>query len=438
MLTLPDDQPISPTIAALKRHAQDGFRPEMDAQRPAIYTRVYRETEGQPPVLRVAQALAAFLAEKELVIHPEDLLAGHIQLFDYSNAVTLGAWNPFLRGPKTPKADANLGKPASKYPPVGVDTTPFVYTRPDGTPRGPDEIAALDAFCRGIRSGLYVSWPGGHLIPGFDRLLAHGFGGLAAAARARLAAGGEDLDSVQASLIVCEAATTYIRRYACRAEEMAGAATCPDERRRLARIADACRHVATEPPSSFFEAVQLLWLGQEIAICEHVSGSLSMGRLDQYLYPFYRRDVDAGELGQPEAAELIEALWCKFGHLRRGFQNVTLGGRGADGAYAANELSYLCLRATRRLRMDQPLVSVRWSPEMPAEFWDSVLATIETGTGFPALLTMKSRWPPWGELAWRRAMPRIMVSWGALSFPCRAGSTAKPKRCGSTGPRCWS
>jgi formate C-acetyltransferase len=202
-----------------------------------------------------------------------------------------------------------------------------------------------------------------------------------------LAAGGENLDSVQASLIVCEAATTYIRRYAGCAAEMADAATRPDERRLLARIADACRHIATEPPSSFFEAVQLLWMGQEIAICEHASGSLSMGRLDQYLYPFYRRDVAAGALGQPEAAELIEALWCKFGHLRRSFQNVTLGGRGADGAYAANELSYLCLRATRRLRMDQPLLSVRWSPEMPAEFWDSVLATIETGTGFPALFS---------------------------------------------------
>ena len=167
-----------------------------------------------------------------------------------------------------------------------------------------------------------MSWPGGHLIPGFDRLLARGLGGLAAAA---------------------------------------------------------------EPPRSFFEAVQLLWLGQEIAICEHAPGSLSLGRLDQYLYPFFRRDVDAGELDQAEAAELLEALWCKFGHLRRGFQNVTLGGRGSDGAYAGNELSYLCLRATRRLRMDQPLLSVRWSPEMPAEFWDSVQATIETGTGFPAL-----------------------------------------------------
>ena len=385
MLVLPDHQPISPTIAALKRHAQDSFRPERAAQRAAIYTRVYRETEGQPPVLRAAQALAAFLAEKELVVHPDDLFAGHIQRFDYAYPLTLGAWEPFLRNSKGPQTDTRPVQPTSAYPPVGVDTTPFVYTRPDGTPRGPDETAALDAFCRGIRSGLYASWPGGHLIPGFDRLLTLGFGGLAAAARARLVAGGEGQDFAQASLIVCEAATTYIRRYACRAAEMADAAARPDERRRLARIADACRHVAAEPPRSFFEAVQLLWLGQEINICEHESGSLSLGRLDQYLYPWYRRDVDAGALGQAEAAELIEALWCKFGHLRRSFQNVTLGGRAPDGAYAANDLSYLCLRATRRLRMDQPLLSVRWSPEMPAEFWDDVLATVETGTGFPAL-----------------------------------------------------
>ena len=200
---------------------------------------------------------------------------------------------------------------------------------------------------------------------------------------ARLADGGEGLDFVRASLIVCEAATTYIRRYACRAAEMAGAAARPDERRRLARIADACRHVAAEPPRSFFEAVQLLWLGQEIAICERASGSLSMGRLDQYLYPFYRRDVDAGVLGQAEAAELIEALWCKFGHLRRSFQNVTLGGRGAGWRLCCQRTLIPLSRATRRLRMDQPLLSVRWSPEMPAEFWDDVLATVETGTGFP-------------------------------------------------------
>jgi pyruvate formate-lyase/glycerol dehydratase family glycyl radical enzyme len=390
MLTLPDDQPLSPTIASLKRHAQESFRPERAAQRAAIYTRVYAATAEQPPVLQAAQALAAFLAEKDLVLHPDDLLAGHIQRFDYAYPVLLGAWEPFVRDPKEPPAAVPQDlRPAANYPAVGPDTTPFVYRRPDGTERGAHEIAALDAFCRGVRCGLYVSWPGGHLIPGFDRLLALGFGALAAAARNCLADGNRladgNLEFARASLIVCEAATNYVLRYAQRAAALADASRAPDAARRLARIADACRHVATEPPRTFFEALQLLWLGQEIAICEHESGSLSLGRLDQYLDPWFRQDVDAGALDLVAAAELVEALWCKFGHLRRSFQNVTLGGRGPDGAYAADELTYLCLRATRRLRMDQPLLSVRWSPDMPAAFWDAVLATIETGTGFPAL-----------------------------------------------------
>ena len=293
--------------------------------------------------------------------------------------------NPFLRNSKGPQTDTRPVQPTSAYPPVGVDTTPFVYTRPDGTPRGPDETAALDAFCRGIRSGLYASWPGGHLIPGFDRLLTLGFGGLAAAARARLVAGGEGQDFVRASLIVCEAATTYIRRYACRAAEMADAAARPDERRRLARIADACRHVAAEPPRSFFEAVQLLWLGQEIDICEHESGSLSLGRLDQYLYPFYRRDVDAGVLDQPRLPSSSRRSGASSDTCAAAFRTSRWAAGGRMAPMLPTNSHTSALRATRRLRMDQPLLSVRWSPEMPAEFWDDVLATIETGTGFPAL-----------------------------------------------------
>ena len=386
MLVLPDHQPISPTIAALKRHAQDGFRPERAAQRAAIYTRVYRETEGQPAVLQAAQALAAFLAEKELVIHPEDLLAGHIQFFDYAYPLTLGAWNPFLREPKTPTADANLGSPTSMYPPVGVDTTPFVYTRPDGTPRCPDETAALDAFCRGIRSGLYVSWPGGHLIPGFDRLLALGFGGLAAAARARLAEGGEGLDFVRGRPDRLRGRHDLHPALClpCRGDGGRGRLS----RRSVAAWLGSRMPAAMSPPSrpavSSRQFSSSGWARRLRFVSTRPARSPWAGWTSISIPSIGATSTQACS-DQPEAAELIEALWCKFGHLRRSFQNVTLGGRGSDGAYAANELSYLCLRATRRLRMDQPLLSVRWSPEMPAEFWDSVLATIETGTGFPAL-----------------------------------------------------
>ena len=112
---------------------------------------------------------------------------------------------------------------------------------------------------------------------------------------------------------------------------------------------------------------------------------MSLGRLDQYLFPYYARDIANGVLTRHEASELIEALWIKFAGMKRGFQHVALGGSGRDGEYEANDLSYMCLRATKKLRMDQPLLSVRWHPSIPDDFWKETQDLIRLGMGFPAL-----------------------------------------------------
>ena len=142
---------------------------------------------------------------------------------------------------------------------------------------------------------------------------------------------------------------------------------------------------ATEKPSTFFEAVQLLWLTHEIICIENESGSLSVGRLDEMLFPFYEEDLKHGRISREEAAELIDALWIKFNGLRSGFQNIVIGGMDATGRYMANDISTMCLRASRKLRTDQPLLSVRCHPSLPEEFWEEILLLIEEGTGFPAL-----------------------------------------------------
>jgi pyruvate-formate lyase len=90
-------------------------------------------------------------------------------------------------------------------------------------------------------------------------------------------------------------------------------------------------------------------------------------------------------LSHEEAGELIDAFWVKLNGIKRGFQHVVLGGCDRDGNYAANDLTYLCLRATRKLKMDQPLISVRWRPEIPMALWDEILDLIQAGMGFPAL-----------------------------------------------------
>ncbi|MHC4986201.1 MAG: pyruvate formate lyase family protein, partial [Planctomycetota bacterium] len=113
--------------------------------------------------------------------------------------------------------------------------------------------------------------------------------------------------------------------------------------------------------------------------------SLSLGRLDQYLHPFYQADLADGRLNKAEAEEIVQALWLKFGALKGAYQNVTLGGCDADGNYLGNDLTVMGLRASARLKMDQPLVSFRWHPAMPEALWEPVLDLIGEGLGFPAM-----------------------------------------------------
>ena len=376
---------LSARTSCLRQRAIDSYSPRRAAERAEIYDRVYAETDGQPQVLRAARCLAAFLRQREIVISPEDLLAGHTQFYDYAYPAALGGWEAFLRERDVPpEPGSNLFGPPP-YPPVGPRTTRYAYERAVGSAyeaRPAAEAEVLEQFCRGVRIGLFFSWPGGHAIAGYDRLLEHGLGAYAAAAREHLAeAEGPARDFAEASLITCEAASDLSLRYA-------GAAAAAGDREghaRLARIAEACRWVAHNPPRTFFEAIQLLWLAHEVITCEQESGSMSLGRLDEYLSPFYARDLAEGTLTCAEAAELVEALWLKFAHLRRGFQNVTLGGPRGAGSGQADELAVLCLRASRNLRMDQPLLSLRWTPAISPALWDEAEALIREGTGFPAL-----------------------------------------------------
>ena len=336
---------LSTGIRTLKNRVQNITSEKMYRQRKEIYERVFGENPDVSQVARAAKALSAFLREKELILWEEDLFAGYEQPYDFSI-------------PRQPGLDAILSSP--------VEGPVYEYGE------------------KGRRVGLYSGGLGGHVIAGYRRVLDEGIGSLIEKARIR-AVEHPDEDFARASLDVCEAARDYVLRYAEMAAGLAVTTGTAGYTCQLDKISKACDWVATEPPRSFFEAVQLLWLVHEIITCEQSSGSLSLGRLDQILYPFYLRDISAGSITPSEAEELIRALWIKFAGLRKGFQHVAIGGTGDDGGYAANDLTYMCLRATRALRMDQPLLSVRWNPDIPPELWDEVQRLIETGMGFPAL-----------------------------------------------------
>ncbi|MGE5597990.1 MAG: pyruvate formate lyase family protein [Bacteroidota bacterium] len=356
-MSMSEQQP-SGRIEALKRRAEQGFSETMFVKRKEVYERIFAENRSEPRIIRVAKALAAFLHEKEIPLWSGDLLAGHAQYCDYTLS----------------------------YPPSTADEIQTLRQAADSQNLTAEEASLLEQFGTGSRIGLFYRAPSGHVIAGYDRVLARGLGSFAGDARARLAScEGPERDFAAASLIACEAGSAYILRYGTRAEAMAASAGSVEEQEQLERMAAACRWIAFNPPRSFFEAVQLLWLIHEIIIYEQFSGSLSLGRLDQYLYPYYAKDLAAGLITRAEAGELIEALWLKFSGLRRGFQHVVLGGSGRDSEDEANDLSFICLQATKKLRQDQPLISVRWHRGMRDEFWREIQSLLELGLGFPAL-----------------------------------------------------
>lgn len=350
-MILNNESKLSCQIEILKQRTRETYSKRMFSQRKEIFQRVFSEDPSESQVVRKAKALAAFLREKDILLYQDDLLAGYEQYYDYS----MPAIN------RTIQANSHNEEKAA-------------------------EAELVKQVGKGYRVGVFQGGLGGHVIAGYGRVLRLGFRNLTDTAKRKLQEGDPaTVDFARASLIVSEAATDYILRYAEKAQELIQEAATEDYQKQLKRIAEACQWIAVNPARSFLEAVQLLWLTHEIITCEQSSGSMSLGRVDQYLFPYYADDISRDILTPDEASETIEALWVKFNGMKKGFQHVVLGGRGSDGKYAANEITYMCLRATKKLRMDQPLISVRWDRSMPEEFWSEIQELIQTGMGFPAL-----------------------------------------------------
>jgi len=224
-----------------------------------------------------------------------------------------------------------------------------------------------------------------HLDLNYGRVVRRGLSGIHAEILERLSAAGdrERRTFYESARIAVEAAIRFIERYAQTLldwREMPGvdAARAAE----LAEMAAICRAVAARPPETFREALQLTWLTHVIA---NIGGgsALSFARFDQYLYPFYARDVLTAE----DARELLSCLWLKVNepHMRT-VQSLCLAGVRPDGGYGANELTRLCLEVCREVAQPYPNVSVRVCSATPAWLWDEIAATMQAGIGHPMLL----------------------------------------------------
>lgn len=379
---------VTRRIQVLKENRKKYARTSEIPVRDDAYREAVREYPEASVEEQYAYGFANTLAKKAILIPEDDLLAGYLFQYTYNVNFPMKVSEDF-----DPAERAKFQMDMERE----IEETKELQSE-----SASDE---LDEFADAVETWLVKHWHSGHTLAGYEMLLNTGWGALLSQVEEQLgkAQSEKEKQTVHAFQIVLKACMSYMHRYL---EEVEGQLNklkrnnnidkdnyndsyndgFGTRRECLERMRDALTNIEREAPETFYEALQLLTLANEMMYCENIPSGISLGRIDYYLYPFYRRDVDAGRLNYEEAGELIEAFWLKCSCQKKAYQNMTLGGCNSDGQCSVNDLTYLCLESAANLRVDQPSVNFRWTDDMPEEAWQAVLALIRTGMGFPALL----------------------------------------------------
>ena len=202
-----------------------------------------------------------------------------------------------------------------------------------------------------------------------------------------------------AVLIVLEAVHTFALRYSQLAKEKAEKEVDEKRKAELLEISRICQKVPYEPAETFYEAMQSVWFIQLILQIESNGHSLSYGRFDQYMYPYYKHSVlEQHDMTKDEALELLSNLWIKSLTINKVrsqshtlssagspmYQNVTIGGQTTDHQDAVNELSFTVLQSIAQTRLTQPNLTVRYHKNLNPAFFDECIEVVKLGFGMPA------------------------------------------------------
>ncbi len=386
-------------------------RPEMDLENARLLTKGFQESEGKPLAVRKATAFQKQCYEKTVRIWNDELIVGCSgskirggilcadscwSVLDYElDTISNRPYDPFFLKPDDREIFINEVKPYWKGRSNYEEWLAQI----------PDEIRTLrDNGVVFIDRKAVRGW--GETTAGYQWLINEGLQGVIDTVTGRRAEldittpGDYEKDTyLQALLTAADGIIRLAERYAAEAERLAEEETVLQRKSELKEIAEICRRVPAKPARSFREALQSLYFYQISIFMEQNAASYNPGRMDQYLWPYYKADLDAGKITAEEAQELLDCLWvklsepCLFHDARSAefsagypmFQNVCVGGVDDTGKDAVNDLSYMILQATMDVQLYQPSLSVRYSmAKNPNRFLRKVVELISLGTGFPA------------------------------------------------------
>ncbi len=383
--------------------------PEIEADRAVLLTESYRQTEGEPMISRRAKAFAHILDNLPIIIRDEELIVGSAtkaprgcQVFpefsyewleaEFDTVFTRKA-DPFYISEETKKT---LHETYKYWKGKTTSELATSYMAPE----------AYQAFLHEMYTpGNYFFNGVGHITVNYAKVLKGGYRQIieeAKAARAKLNIADAEYATkthfLDAVVISCEAAIRYAKRYAKLAEELAYKTSDENRKKELLDTARICAKVPEKPASSFKEALQSFWFIQMLLQIESSGHSISPGRFDQYMYPYFKSDLDKGAITREEAQELLDCVWVKLNDLNKCrdavsaegfagyslFQNLIVGGQTKEGIDATNDLSFMCVTATEHVFLPQPSFSIRVWNGSPHSLLLRAAELTRTGIGFPA------------------------------------------------------
>ena len=385
-------------------------KPYIDAQRAILATLAYKENLNQPRVMVRAKMLEKVLDNMSIYIEDKSLLAGNqatknrnAPIFpEYTMEFVMNELDQFE------KRDGDIFYITEKTKEQLREIAPFWQNnnlRARGEALLPEEVRVfMETGVFGMEGKLNAG--DAHLAVNYERILKDGLRGYEKRVKEYKATldltNPDNVDKYcfyNAVLIVLEAVRNFANRYSVLAQDLAEKELNQERKIELLEISRICSKVPYEPAETFREAVQSVWFIQLILQIESNGHSLSYGRFDQYMYPYYNRDIKNDTIKESEALELLTCLWIKTLTINKVrsqahtlssagspmYQNVTIAGQTTDKKDAVNDLSFLVLKSVAQTRLTQPNLTVRYHKNINKHFLDECIEVMRLGFGMPAL-----------------------------------------------------
>lgn len=402
------DIPKTERIQRLVDHLYEHM-PVIESARAKLLTESYKATENEPIITRRAKAFAHILRHIPIIIRDDELIVGSSTLaprgcqtypeFSYQwledelDTVETRSADPFYIAEETKEELREVNKYWK-----GKTTSELALSY-----MAPEAVRAIEHNI--FTPGNYFYNGVGHVTVKYEEVLAVGYEGIIKKAEQELSecnVGDGDYAErshfLQAVILSCQAVIEYARRYSALAQKMAERCTDAARKEELLRIAENCSRVPAKGAQNFYEACQSFWFVQQLIQLESSGHSISPGRFDQYMYPYYKKDMENGNISREFAQELMDCIWVKLNDLNKCrdavsaegfagyslFQNLIAGGQNKEGEDVTNDLSFMCIQASMHVRLPQPSLSVRVWNGSPHEFLIKAAELTRTGIGLPA------------------------------------------------------